>query len=131
MQVHDSERREFVRIRSNLAVRYKFLRGSGEDMDSEIHEGITRNISGGGLLLEGRVPDVKWIPELLMQKAVVGINLVLPDATEPVKALTRVAWIESLDESSKKCSIGLAFREITREHQDKIFKYIIKAQMPS
>jgi c-di-GMP-binding flagellar brake protein YcgR len=130
MQTHDSERREFVRMRANLAVRYKFLSNSGEEIDSETHEGITRNLSGGGLLLEGKVPNAQWIPDLLMQRIVVGVNLLLPDGNEPVKALTRVAWVEAFDETASKCAMGLMFREITREHQDMIFRYVIKCQMP-
>ena len=102
MITRDSERREFVRVRTNLAVRYKFLSRSGEDMTGDIQEGISRNLGGGGLLLEGRIPDLEWIPDLLMQKIVIGINLVMPDADEPVKALTRVAWVESLEEGSDK-----------------------------
>jgi c-di-GMP-binding flagellar brake protein YcgR len=131
MVTHDSERREFVRVRANLSVRYKFLSRSGEDMTGEVHQGMTHNIGGGGLLLEGKIPDLGWIPDLLMQKVVVGVNVDLPDSREAVKALTRVAWVESVEEGTGKCAIGLMFKEITREHQDRIFKYVIKAQMPS
>lgn len=131
MQSYDSERREFVRIKTSLSVRYKFLTHDGEDMEDKIREGTTKNISGGGLLLVGNVPEVSWIPELLMQKIIVGVNVLLPDNPEPVKALTRVAWVEAFEESTGKCAFGLMFREIVREHQDKIFKFIIKSQMPS
>ena len=131
MLTRDSERRQFVRVRAKMSVRYKFLSRAGEDMTGEVHEGATQNIGGGGILLIGRIPKLEWIPDLLMQKIVIGVNLVLPDSEDPVKALTRVAWVESLEEGSDKCSFGLMFKEITREHQDRIFKYVIKAQMPS
>ena len=131
MLTRDSERREFVRIRASLAVRFKFLGRSGEDLTGEVHEGMSQNVGGGGLLLEGKLPDLAWIPDLLMEKIVIGVNLMLPDSPEPVKALCRVAWIEAMEEGSTKCAIGLMFREITREHKDLIFKYVIKTQMPS
>jgi c-di-GMP-binding flagellar brake protein YcgR len=128
----ESERREFVRIRVSLPVRYKFL---SRDLDGtpegdEIHEGSTNNISGGGLLLKARVPHLQWLPDLLMQKMVIGMNLILPHDDMPVKALTRVAWIEALEEGSQKAQLGLRFKEISQEDEDRILQYIIRCQMP-
>ncbi len=130
-QGYESERREFVRVRASLSVRYKFLRQSGEDIDEKVYEGVTQNLSGGGLLLTGKIPDLGWIPDLLMQKIVIGVNIIFPDSPEPIKALTRVAWAEAFEEGSGKCAFGLMFREITKEAQDKIFRFIIKSKMPS
>jgi c-di-GMP-binding flagellar brake protein YcgR len=128
----DSERREFVRIKVALPVRYKFLSHDfgDEAVASQIHEGSTNNISGGGLLLRGRIPDLQWIPSLLMQRIVIGVNLHFPNDEMPLKALTRVAWIESLEEGTQKCSLGLRFHEIGREDEDRILQYIIRCQMP-
>jgi c-di-GMP-binding flagellar brake protein YcgR len=97
----------------------------------QIYEGTTSNISGGGLLLLGKIPILNWIPDMLMQKIVVGINLLLPAQDTPIKALTRVAWIETVDEKTHRCAMGLKFKEITQEDKDRIFKFIIRAQMPS
>ena len=128
----DSERREFVRVKVALVVRYKFLSHDFAENPnaSQIHEGSTNNISGGGLLLRARIPDLQWIPSLLMQRIVIGVNLYLPNEEGPVKALTRVAWIESLEEGTQKCSLGLRFHEIGREDEDRILQYIIRCQMP-
>ncbi len=131
MQSYESERREFVRIKTNLSVRYKLLSRTGEGIEDKIREGTTQNLSGGGLLLVGGIPNIAMIPDLLMEKIVVGVNLILPDAGESVKALTRVAWAEAFEESSEKCALGLKFKEITKEHQDLIFRFIIKSKMPS
>ena len=131
MQSYESERREFVRIKTNLSVRYKLLSRTGEGIEDKIREGTTQNLSGGGLLLMGEIPNIAMIPDLLMEKIVVGVNLILPDAGESVKALTRVAWAEAFEESSEKCALGLKFKEITKEHQDLIFRFIIKSKMPS
>ena len=129
---YEQERREFVRIKAELSIRYKFLSSYMEDKRfEEIHQGYTSNVSGGGLLLKGPIPDFGWIPDLLMHKIVVGVNIQLPTEEDPVKILTRVAWIESIDEKTKKCVVGLRFQEVTRDDQDKIFKFIIRSQMPS
>jgi len=127
---YDAERREFIRVRAELAVKYKFLsHDSGFEAD-EIYTGTTNNLSGGGLLLVGSVPNSDWITGLLMERIVVGINIFVPGDSEPAKALTRVAWIEAMDERARTCSLGLRFKEITKEHLDRVFKYVIKAQMP-
>jgi c-di-GMP-binding flagellar brake protein YcgR len=127
---YDMERREFIRVRAELPVKYRFLSHEPGLVTDEILDGSTNNLSGGGLLLVGEVPNADWITGLLMERIVVGVNLILPGAPEPVKALTRVAWVEALDERAHRCSLGLKFKEITKEHLDRIFKYVIKAQMP-
>jgi c-di-GMP-binding flagellar brake protein YcgR len=127
-----SEKREFVRVKVSLPVRYKFLsheiEGTPEAM--EIHEGTTNNLSGGGLLLKGRIPRLEWISGMLMEKIAVGVNLYLPKFDLPVKALTRVAWIEGLEEGSQKCHLGLRFKEIAGDGEDQILQFIIKCSMP-
>lgn len=128
----DSDRREYVRIRSELLVRYKFLGSSISDPNIEkIYEGKATNISGGGIMIKGTIPDPRWIPELLMQRMVIGINFSLPNEEEPIKTLTRSAWIETVDENAHLYTIGLKFKEITTKDTDKIFKFIIRNQLPS
>jgi c-di-GMP-binding flagellar brake protein YcgR len=126
----DPERREFVRVRADLPVRYKFLSQDNAFVSDEVFEGTTSNISGAGILLVGQMPNSDWITGLLMERIVVGINLFLPGDSDPLKALTRTAWIEALDEHAQRCSMGLRFKEITKEHLDRLFKFVIRAQMP-
>ena len=127
---YEPERREFVRVRAQISVRYKFLSHDPSFECEEVFEGVTSNISGGGLLLVATVPNLDWITGLLMERIVVGVNIVLPDNPAPVKALTRTAWVESLEEKTRRCSIGLRFKEITKESQDRIFQFVIRSQMP-
>jgi c-di-GMP-binding flagellar brake protein YcgR len=124
------ENREFLRVRARVPVRYKFLSSASKDaaMD-EIYEGVTCNLSGGGLLLKGRIPNDAWIPELLMEKIVIGVNIFLTDAHEPVKALTRVAWVNTPEKKGDEVEIGLKFKEITRAGQDRIFQFILEDQL--
>lgn len=129
---YEQERREFVRVRIQIPVRFKFLSKTRTDAAmEEVYEGTTTNLGGGGLLLLGRVPHVDWIPDLLMQKIVIGVNLLLPQDEAPIKALTRVAWVETFDEVTMKCNMGLKFKEVTQSDKDRIFKFVIKVQMPS
>lgn len=128
----DANRREYVRIRSELNVRYKFLSQDIKDPNMDkIYEGRVTNISGNGLMISGPIPDTHWVPELLMQRIVIGINFILPNEEEPVKTLTRAAWIETADEKNSLYRLGLKFKEITTKDTDKIFRFIIKNQLPS
>ncbi|MEM7260527.1 MAG: hypothetical protein AAF488_00955, partial [Planctomycetota bacterium] len=83
----NSTRREFVRIQTDMPVRYKFLSKDVDLGTDQIFEGTTNCLSGGGLLLSGRLPSLNWIPALLMGKIHLGVNLLLPSSDDPVKAL--------------------------------------------
>lgn len=122
------ERREFVRINVSLPVRYKFLSPGASKTVDQIFEGNTSNISAGGMLLVGKIPSSDWLEDLLLQKVILGINVLLPESQEPVKLLARVRWIESLT-AQNQCSMGLIYKEIKRPDQDKIVQLIIRSQM--
>ena len=116
VQSFDQEKREFVRIKLAIPIRYKFLAENPQDprLDKS-YKGSTSNISGGGLLLAGPIPDPNWIPDMLLQRIVIGINFLLPDQDTMVKAITRASWIEARKEKSDNWFIGLRFKEITQE----------------
>ena len=131
MAAFESERRQFTRIRVAVTVRYKLLCIDVEHPDLEpIYDGSTSNLSSGGLLLQGVIPQMEWLPMLLSGRMKVGVNLILPTFEIPIKALCRVAWIEGLDEETQQASIGLLFQEISKNQQDEIVRYIIKSQIP-
>ena len=123
------ERREFLRVPTDLPVRYKFLSAETAFLHEEIFEGRVTDLSGGGLLLLGRIPDLEWKSRLLNGRIVVGLNLDLADGQSPVKALTRVTWAETVEDDENLCLMGLKFKEIIREHLDQIFQYVIRAHM--
>jgi c-di-GMP-binding flagellar brake protein YcgR len=127
---YDTERRDFIRVRAELPVKYRFLSSEPGLVTDEVFVGSTSNISGGGLLLVGEIPNADWISALLMERIAVGVSLELPGDPDPVEALTRAGWVEALDERARRCSLGLRFKEITREDLDRIFRYVIGAQMP-
>jgi c-di-GMP-binding flagellar brake protein YcgR len=126
---YETEKREFVRVHTDIPVRYKFLSRSIPIESEGIFEGTTANLSGSGLLLVGRIPGMSWIPGLLMGEILIGVNILLPLMDAPIKALARVAWIEAFQKGTDKCAMGLRFKEVSKENQDEILKYIIKAQI--
>jgi c-di-GMP-binding flagellar brake protein YcgR len=127
----DSERREFIRISTKLPVQYRYFCDMLLDPKlEESHDGDTRNLSGGGLLLRAKIPQLEWLPHLLAGKMHVGVTITLTEGSPPLKALTRVAWIEGLDEATGTASLGLVFREITREAQDAVLHHVIRTKIP-
>jgi len=110
-------------------VRYKFLSRSIPIEAEGVFEGTTANLSGSGLLLTGKLPGVSWIPGLLMGDILLGVNILIPSLDMPVKALTRVGWVEAFQRGSEKCAMGLRYQDISKENQDELLRYIIKAQI--
>jgi c-di-GMP-binding flagellar brake protein YcgR len=126
---YESEKREFVRVHTDIPVRYKFLSRSIPIEAEGVFEGTTANLSGSGLLLTGKLPGVSWIPGLLMGDILLGVNILIPSLDMPVKALTRVGWVEAFQRGSEKCAMGLRYQDISKENQDELLRYIIKAQI--
>jgi hypothetical protein len=128
----DFERRQFIRLPLAVPIRYKFLSREMASKDMEVvYEGMSQNIGAGGLLLRGKLPDAAWLSKLLTRKMYIGINIMLPNAERPVKALSRVIWSSSVQDDQGHVVMGLEFQEITNKDRDLITQYIIRAQMPA
>ena len=125
----ESERREFVRVRLAVPVRYAFMDMGGTRLPPGVSEGSSVNLSGGGLLLQGKVHDLAWTTDLLTQRIGVALSIQLPGELAFVQALARVAWLEAIDPASKRCNLGLRFKELAREDQDRIQRFVIRSQM--
>ena len=128
----DQEKREFIRVRLEIPVRYKFIcQHINNLMIEKTYQGSCNNISASGLLLTGQVPDFNWVPDMLLQKIVLGLYFLLPGELDMVKVIARAAWVGTLDEKTHDCQMGLKFKELTSEDKDQILRFIIKSQLPS
>ena len=124
-----SERRTYVRVKAEIPIRYKFFSQEGAPGLEEELEGVTKNVSAGGILLVAQIPNMDWITTLLRQKMYVGVRMELTGG-EQVRALARVAWVGAMDEEARTCDLGLSFKEITKADQEKLFQYFIGTRMP-
>ncbi len=129
MRYYERERREFVRVKAEVKVRYRFLSHDPAFPSTDPFDGETTNLSGGGLLLNAKVPQPEWIPGLLTERIFLGVEIDLPGQHDPVRALTRAAWVETIDAKAGICQMGLRFKEITRGDLDRIFKFVIGKEM--
>lgn len=127
----EPERRDFVRVAVEIPVKYRFRTALKHHPDYERPQpGSTSNLSGGGLLLQGRLPAIAAVTELLTGKTTIDLELSLPGETYMIRARGRCAWIETIDEQSLRCHLGVRFLDITPEDKERIFKYVIRVQMP-
>lgn len=127
----EPERRDFVRVAVDIPVRYRFRMPGRSDPEFERPlSGSTANLSGGGLLLQGRLPGISAVTDLLTGKALVDVELSLPGEQYIIAARGRCSWIETIDEGSLRCHLGVRFSDITPEDKERIFRYVIRVQMP-
>lgn len=129
MRYYERERREYVRVRAEVSVRYRYLSHDPAFPTSDSYAGVTTDLSGGGLLLSAKVPQADWIPGLLTERIFLGVEIDLPGQSEPVRALTRAAWVEPIDSATGECQMGLRFKEITRSDLDRVFRFVIGTEM--
>ncbi|KAF0243247.1 MAG: hypothetical protein FD180_3512 [Planctomycetota bacterium] len=123
--------RTLVKLRTPIEVRFKFLSKTRQDVEQEqIYDGVAPAISAQGCVVSGRIPRLDWLPDLLTQKMMLGINLLLPNDPDPIKALGEVGWIEKIDEATGKCQVGVTFKDIQPADRNKIFAHQVKAQLP-
>ncbi len=91
------EKRRFPRLKKACAVRYK--RVASESLPEEGAEGITVNISGGGICFE--------VGEAIEPGALLAIELTLPEFEAPVVSLGRTVWCEPRE--GGRFELGLEF----------------------
>jgi hypothetical protein len=120
MKIEDlADKRSFPRKRVQIPIKYKFINhniSSGQDPEEEVYEGITTDLSEGGLLCSITFPKLSFVSDLLIQKMIIGVNILLEDG--PVKALCRTCWIGNINDNCG--TIGLEFRNINIEGKMRI-----------
>lgn len=127
----ESERREFTRLSTRVTVRFKYLTSAVQHPDlALVHEGSCGNLSIGGMLLSGPIPQLDWVKELLLGRMFVGVNIQLPRHAEPIKVLARLAWIEALDDGVRMARLGLSFQDMNGEHRRLLSDFLVREAMP-
>ena len=123
----EPDKRSFIRISQTLQVRYKFVSSTKKDKAlTQSYSGDTRNISGSGILLVGKLPDPAWVEELLGKRMSLAVSIRLPGVGGPVNAVARAAWINvDMEKKPIECEMGLEFREITQVDEQRLLEFII------
>ncbi|MEE8107036.1 MAG: PilZ domain-containing protein [Planctomycetota bacterium] len=127
----DEDRRQHFRLPTGIPVEYKFLtREIGSPETGTVHSGVTRDLSGGGLLLRVKLSDKALVADLLTQKRIVGVKLGLPGG-DPLPALCRTIWLDRVsDGESDEYSLGLEFLTVTATDLDRLKSFVIGCYWP-
>lgn len=125
--VQRRESRIRVKDARRIDAKYKFLSNEDEFQCDDVFEGIVADLSRGGALLEGIIPDPAWIPSLLDGQIKIGLFLFIPQS-EPVKVLGTMRWARPVEGSAPEtnmCAMGLKFEEISEDHKKNLSKFLI------
>ena len=131
MAPSETDRRDYPRLKRSLPLRYKFLSTTMEDPAFDrVNDGSTHNISLGGMLMVGPIPKLDWLKDLLIGRISVGVNLLLPGREQPVKCLTRVAWIEAVDQEAISMRMGLRIIDIPSDQRKVLSDFLLMETAP-
>jgi c-di-GMP-binding flagellar brake protein YcgR len=122
------DKRKHFRLPLAVPVQYKFVtRDIGAAEGGAVHDGITRDLSGGGLLLRAALPDKSWVGDLLTRERFLGLRIRLPGRESSTDALARVVWLEPVEKEADLYVMGLEFHTITTVDRDAIQEFIVSA----
>lgn len=112
-----TERRRFQRVDSNVPLRYRNLRTTTVPLGS-----LTKNISEGGISFN--------TGEFISLACRLVVEITLPTAPKPIKAISKVAWIRKAS-SDDQYELGNQFLEISKEDRALITDYVTRLSNPN
>ena len=122
--------RKYVRFTTELSVKYRLISiDPNRHIEADVFEGFTHNISQGGMLLIGRLPNTDFVSLLLRNKIVMALSFNLPGDEYTIKSLCHAAWVESVIEFPGLTTFGINFSEMTNEDRDRVLAFILKNQI--
>ena len=119
----------FGKVKVEVPVRYKFISKVVEVTDETVHAGRSNNFSSKGIVLQGKLPSDELLGHLLRGEVYVGMNIMLPNREEPIKALGKIFWIEVDEKRPEWCEMGANFVEIDKDAKDALVRFTIRAQI--
>lgn len=106
------EKRKFSRVVTHIPIKYRKL-GDPENVLRACT--VTKNIGLGGVRFK--------VPEFISRACRLILELDMPMLTKPVKAISKVAWIQKLS-SGNDFEIGSQFLEMSKEDKISVAGYI-------
>ncbi|GMV81332.1 MAG: hypothetical protein AMXMBFR7_25160 [Planctomycetota bacterium] len=120
-----AERRQYKRVTLDLPVFYRFRTSDPRlKIEKLTYQGMTRNLSEGGLLMLGPLPDLAWISPLLMSKILLDMTLELPGAARSIAVEGRAAWVEAKPSGLQDAMYGITFGTVARESKEALRAWI-------
>ena len=105
------EKRRHPRVESNLPVQYRNLKKAAVLPTGS----LSTNISEGGVRFKSN--------EFISLACRLVLEITLPTASRPIKAISKVAWIRKLP-SGEAYELGNQFIDMTKEDKEHIIEFI-------
>ena len=124
----ESERRRYIRLepKEPVSVRFKVVEESRGSKVAATDQAKTRSMSAGGMFLEIPLLKPEMLEGLLKGTHLLFLEIDIPDAPHPIKALARVIWVEGeKGKKSDRYGVGVSFLSIKEDDRDKIMNYVI------
>jgi c-di-GMP-binding flagellar brake protein YcgR len=118
MQPYIKEKRSCPRINARLPIQFKDIQRPIETYTGS----LTKDISEGGVRLTSS-DFLSIFTRLLLEISV-------PSFSRPIKAITKVAWIQKIPRSSQY-NVGLQFMDMTEEDKKHLASFISKSPAPA
>jgi hypothetical protein len=123
--------RLYLRVSAEVPARYWFVDDCGTFLTQRPNEGAALNIGKGGMELVGKSAPPELDGDILGQFVAVIAEIILPNHTDPIRAMGRVVWMTPDKSEPSKCQFGIEFREMIRADADRIVDYIINDRIKS
>ncbi|MDD5155023.1 MAG: PilZ domain-containing protein [Candidatus Omnitrophica bacterium] len=120
-----AERRKYVRLDSVFPVQFRLLGLDASTLMSDWIQGFTSDISKGGICLE--VNNLKEEQAVLLRahKVKISLEIEMPIARHPVKAVAKIAWIKDIPGQLNRYLIGLSYENINPSENSRIMRYAL------
>ncbi len=120
------KRRRFTRVNVELVVHYTFVSSSGAPLSNSTFQGTSKDISGGGCLLQGSIPQLGWIPDLLTEEMKLDLKIDFPVDDFDLNTSAQVAWIDPQDKGEDQFQLGLEFEDLPDDKRKRIVDFVIR-----
>ncbi|MCX7702483.1 MAG: PilZ domain-containing protein [Planctomycetota bacterium] len=121
--------RQFGKIQADISVLYKFITKDTGTPEQSVHQGTSRDISATGLTLRAQLPEPSILHSIISGNTYIGLNIILPNRESPVKALSRLIWLEIDERDPRFIHMGLKFVTIDKSDKDELTRFVIRSQI--
>jgi len=123
-EIDQAQRRKYYRFACSLPVKYRVIEGEYDDMNKAFKDGVTADLSGGGMCL--RLHEILEVDTIIECRVVFGYDD-LSLIGHIVKLFDRELNLS--DPAIYEHEVGILFSDITEHDRDIIVKFIFDEQL--
>lgn len=123
------KKRQTLRLKLKLPVAFVVIDQKGQPLSDDVFEGYTQDISEGGMLYQGAMPEKGMRQRLVNRELFLGLNIFFLSSKDKIKLIAEVRWLEEKKkEGSVDFSVGLKFRGLDEASRKKLARLVESVQ---